>query len=113
MTWSATGATAEDRFYATSLTLADGKVLTMFGNGPTITVARSLEVYDPVAATWSAPKQLPTGPPDAPPGTFDYLFYPWAYLLPGGDIFIGGHQAQTVRSTRPPARSRSTRHTSG
>jgi FtsP/CotA-like multicopper oxidase with cupredoxin domain len=97
LSWSSATSTAEDRFYSTSFTLADGKVLTMFGNGPTISVARSIEVYDPAGNSWSAPNQLPTGPPNAPPGSFDYLFYPWAYLLPGGDVFIGGHQATTVR----------------
>ncbi|MFL5936215.1 MAG: galactose oxidase-like domain-containing protein [Gaiellaceae bacterium] len=97
LSWSATGSTSEDRFYSTSLTLADGKVLTLFGNGPTTAVARSIEVYDPGTGTWSAPKTLPAGPPNAPPGSFNYLFYPWTYLLPGGDLFIGGHQATTVR----------------
>jgi hypothetical protein len=24
------------------------------------------------------------------PATFDYIYYPWTYLLPGGDLFIAG-----------------------
>lgn len=99
--WSRIASTAEDRFYATTLTLANGKVLTLFGNGPTIGVARSIEVFDPgmnpSTGTWSTPKQLPTGPPNAPANSFNYLFYPWTYLLPGGDLFIAGHQGTTVR----------------
>ncbi len=75
--WSRTTPTAQDRFYATTLTLADGKILTLFGSA-----SRSIEVYDPVSDTWSAPIPLPA--------TFDYLFYPWTYLLPGGDLFIAG-----------------------
>jgi len=39
--------------------------------------------------TWSAPKALPP--------TFDYAYYPWTYLLPGGDLFIAGHQEITRR----------------
>jgi hypothetical protein len=82
--WALTGATADDRFYSTSLTLADGRVMTMYGSA-----SKTLEVYDPTSHTWSAPKAFPT--------TFDYVFYPWAYVLPGGDIFIAGHQGTTHR----------------
>jgi len=95
--WSRIVSMTEERFYGTTLTLADGKALTFFGNGPATTVARSIEVYDPVNDTWSAPKALPTGPPNAPPNSFNYLFYPWTYLLPDGDLFIAGHQGTTVR----------------
>lgn len=82
--WSRSGATAQDRFYSTTLTLADGKVLTLFGSA-----SRSIEVYDPVAGSWSSPKPLPA--------TFNYIYYPWTYLLPGGDLFIAGHQGVTRR----------------
>lgn len=80
--WSLTGATAQDRFYSTTLTLADGKAMTMYGSA-----SRSLEIYD--AGTWSAPKPLPS--------SFDYVYYPWAFLLPGGEIFVAGHQGVTHR----------------
>ncbi len=75
--WERTAPTAQDRFYATSLTLVDGRVLTLFGSA-----SRSIEVYDPSAGTWAAPIPLP--------GTFDYVFYPWTYVLPGGDLFVAG-----------------------
>jgi plastocyanin len=75
--WSRTAETTEDRFYSTSLTLADGKVLTLFGSA-----SRSIEVYNPMAGTWSMPKPLPA--------SFNYVYYPWTYLLPGGDLFIAG-----------------------
>jgi len=42
----------------------------------------SMEVYDPTSGTWSAPLGLPL--------SFDYIYYPWTYLLPGGDLFIAG-----------------------
>ena len=97
LSWSSRASTAQDRFYATTLTLQDGKALTLFGNGPLDPLARSIEVYNPGPDTWSAPKALPTGPPHAPAGSFNYQFYPWTYLLPGGDLFIAGHQGTTVR----------------
>ena len=75
--WSRGQPTHQDRFYSTTLTLADGKILTLFGSS-----SRSVEVYDPLPGTWSAPIPLPN--------TFDYTFYPWTYLLPGGDLFIAG-----------------------
>ena len=50
-------------------------------------MANTIEVYDPGTDTWSAPKPMPA--------SFDYLFYPWLYLLPDGELFIGGPQAVT------------------
>jgi FtsP/CotA-like multicopper oxidase with cupredoxin domain len=82
--WSRTAATAQDRFYATTFTLADGRILTLFGSA-----SKSIEVYDPAAGTWSAPKPLPT--------TFAYLYYPWTYLLPDGRLFIAGPTGVTRR----------------
>jgi plastocyanin len=75
--WERIAPTHEDRFYATTFTLADGKLLTLFGSA-----SKSIEVYDPAAGTWSAPVPLPP--------LYDFLFYPWTYLLPGGDLFIAG-----------------------
>jgi plastocyanin len=82
--WSLTAATADERFYSTSLTLQDGKILTMYGSA-----SKTLESYDPITNLWSAPKAFPA--------TFIYVYYPWAYVLPGGDIFIAGHQGVTHR----------------
>jgi len=84
LTWSLTDETADPRFYSTTLTMPDGKALTMYGSS-----SKSIEVYDPGAGTWSAPKAFPN--------TFIYQYYPWAYVLPGGDIFIAGHQGVTHR----------------
>ena len=97
LSWSPRASSAEDRYYSSTLTLQDGKVLTLFGSGPNNSVTRSIEIYNPATNTWSAPKSLPTGPPNAPPGSFNYVWYPWTYLLPGGDLFIAGHQGVTVR----------------
>ena len=92
--WELTAATADNRFYATTMTLADGRLLTMFGN------SNRIEVYDPTAGTWEAPIALPA-PPAVP--NLDYRFYPWAYLMPGGDIFVAGHQGMSSRFSWTPA----------
>jgi plastocyanin len=82
--WSRTGDTADARFYASTITLADGRLLTLHGNGGPAPVSNTIEVYDPGAGAWSAPKAMPAG--------FDYLYYPWVYLLPDGELFIAGPQ---------------------
>ncbi|MHB8503379.1 MAG: galactose oxidase-like domain-containing protein [Candidatus Acidiferrales bacterium] len=78
------------RFYPTTITLADGKPMTLFGaddahgGGP----APSLEIFTPGGAgTWSAPKTVP----------FNYFYYPWTFLLRGGDLFIAGPQKPARR----------------
>jgi plastocyanin len=79
------------RFYPTTLTLADGTAMTLFGedhaNAPG-TGVQSLEIFTPGGAgTWSAPKTVP----------FNYFYYPWTFLLPGGDLFIAGPQKPARR----------------
>lgn len=78
------------RFYPTTLTLPDGAALTLFGqdhaNGAA--TAASLEIFTPGGAgAWSAPKDLP----------FNYLYYPWTFLLPDGDLFTAGPQKPARR----------------
>jgi plastocyanin len=89
LTWSATADMHVGRFYPTTLTLPDGTALTLYGadsvNGG---AAPSLEIFTPGGAgAWSAPKALP----------FDYFYYPWTFLLPGGDLFIAGPQKPARR----------------
>ena len=51
-------------------------------------VAASLEVFTPGGAgSWSAPKAVP----------FNYLYYPWTFLLPNGELFIAGPQEPARR----------------
>jgi len=87
--WEDVNPTQDNRFYATTLTLDDGRLLTMYGN------ADSIEVFNPGPKGWDAPIVLPAA--------MDYRYYPWAYLLKGGDIFIAGHQALTTRFSWTPA----------
>ena len=78
------------RFYPTTITLADGKPMTLFGaddahgGGP----VGSLEIFTPGGAgAWSAAKVVP----------FNYFYYPWTFLLPGGDLFVAGPQKPARR----------------
>jgi FtsP/CotA-like multicopper oxidase with cupredoxin domain len=79
------------RFYPTTITMPDGKAMTLFGQdnassgAPT---AASSETFTPGGAgAWSAPRALP----------FNYFYYPWTFLLPGGDLFIAGPQKPARR----------------
>jgi plastocyanin len=87
---TATGDMHASRFYPTTITLADGKPMTLFGvdtlAGP---ASNSLEIFDPVTGTWSAPTMFPT--------TFTYVYYPWTFMLPGGEVFIAGPQEPARR----------------
>jgi FtsP/CotA-like multicopper oxidase with cupredoxin domain len=87
--WSRVASTAEQRFYSTTLTLANGKALTICGGTPTQIVSRSIEVYEPGSGTWD--------PAIALPPTFDYLYYPWTYVMPNGELFIAGPRGITRR----------------
>jgi plastocyanin len=91
--WAAAPNVNIGRFYPTTITLGDGRLLTLFGQdhgaggGAT---ARSLEVFTPGGgANWSAPKPFPA--------TFTYFYYPWTFLLPNGDLFVAGPQRPSRR----------------
>jgi plastocyanin len=79
------------RFYPTTIRMSDGRPMTLFGQDNASAgapVVDSLEIFTPGGAgTWSAPKQLP----------FNYFYYPWTFLLPGGDLFIAGPQKPARR----------------
>ena len=73
------------------MTLADGRLLTLFGSG-----SKSIEVYDPSTSTWSA--SIPT-----PAQMAHHQYYPWTYELPSGKLFIAGPHAPTQRFDWNPA----------
>ncbi len=85
------------RFYSTAISLNDGRIMTIFGtdnNGGAL--VPSFEIYTPDGGdgSWSAAEPLP----------FNYLFYPWTYVLPNGELFIAGPQkpARTFDFTVTP-----------
>ena len=84
-TWSATADTADARFYSTTLTLADGRALTLYGSA-----SKSIEVHDPGTNTWSAPIVMPAA-------MNHHVYYPWTYLQPDGKLFIAGPHNPTHR----------------
>jgi plastocyanin len=89
LSWERVAPTTGGRFYPSTLALHDGKLLTTFGSHLPGPPEKSIELFDCATGTWSAPKALPA--------TFDYVYYPWTYLLPGGDLFIAGHEGVTHR----------------
>jgi hypothetical protein len=95
--WELVNPTQGNRFYATTLTLDDGRLMTMFG------YANTIEVFDPASKKWGDGLGGPVGSQLLLPPSIAYRFYPWAYLLPGGDIFIAGHQQVTTRFAWTPA----------
>ena len=89
LSWSHATELNVRRFYPTSLSLADGSVLALFGqNTSSGTPSASLEIFTPGGAgSWSAPKAVP----------FNYFYYPWTFLLPNGDLFVAGPQKPARR----------------
>lgn len=84
LTWSETDSTTDSRFYPTTLTLSDGRALTLFGSA-----SKSFEVFTP-GAGWAAPIAVP-------PQMFHHEYYPWTYLLPSGLLFIAGPHTPSQR----------------
>jgi plastocyanin len=91
LTWSAAADMHVGRFYPTTVTLRDGTAVTLFGadNAHGGGGVPSLEIFTPGAGggAWSAPKAVP----------FNYFYYPWTFLLPGGDLFVAGPQKPARR----------------
>ena len=88
--WSHRPATAHERFYASTVTLADGHLMTLFGSA-----SKSVETFDPVAGSWAAPVATP-------PAMAHHQYYPWTYQLPGGKLFIAGPHTPTQRFDAVP-----------
>jgi len=84
LTWAEVQSTTEDRFYATTLLIADARAITLFGSA-----SKSIEVYTH-AIGWTAPAAMPAT-------MFHHEFYPWTYLLPDGRLFIAGPHVPTQR----------------
>jgi hypothetical protein len=81
--WTRVGDTVGNRFYATTLLLADGTAPTLFGNVETI------EIFT-LGANWGAPIPMPAS-------MFHHQFYPWTYLLRDGRLFIAGPHVPSQR----------------
>lgn len=89
--WSRVAPTAHERFYSSTLTLADGRLMTLFGSA-----SKSIEIFDTGTSTWAAPIATPAG-------MAHHQYYPWTYQLPGGKLFIAGPHVPTQRFDASPA----------
>jgi plastocyanin len=78
------------RFYPTTITLADGAALTLFGEDHAHAAGTGVQSLEIFTGAWSAPKTVP----------FNYFYYPWTFLLPGGDLFVAGPQKPARRFDR-------------
>ncbi|MEK7315770.1 MAG: Ig-like domain-containing protein, partial [Candidatus Eisenbacteria bacterium] len=95
-TWTAVASMAYARWYPTTITLADGRVLTVSGaincpdcrlpGGPDPGIAEIPEVYDPVANTWT---QLPGAVKNLP-------IYPHLFMLPDGRVIATSTQEDAI-----------------
>lgn len=83
LTWTRVADTMGNRFYATTLTLGDGRAATLFGN------VKTVEIYTH-GVGWAPPIAMPAG-------MNHHQYYPWTYLLPDGRLFIAGPHDPTHR----------------
>jgi len=84
LTWTRVADTAHNRFYSTTLTIADGRAVTFYGSA-----SKSFEIYTH-GVGWAAPVAMPAF-------MNHHQYYPWTYLLPDGRFFIAGPHDPTHR----------------
>jgi hypothetical protein len=76
--------TANDRFYAMTLVIGDGRALVLFGSA-----SKSIEAFT-LGVGWAPPIAVP-------PSMNHHEYYPWTYLLPSGLLFIAGPHTPSQR----------------
>jgi plastocyanin len=84
LTWTRVADTAHQRFYSSTLTLADGRAATLYGSA-----SKSVELYTH-GVGWAAPIAMPAF-------MNHHQYYPWTYVLPDGRLFIAGPHDPTHR----------------
>ena len=70
---------ADGRWYATAITLPDGRVMVFSGYNESGGINQTVELYK-VASGWSTPYNAGWTPP----------LYPWLHVLPSGNVFYSG-----------------------
>ena len=83
-TYTQVANTAQDRFYAMTLVIGDGRAVTLFGSA-----SKSIEVFTP-GVGWAAPIAVPAS-------MNHHEYYPWTYLMPDGRLFIAGPHTPSQR----------------
>lgn len=84
LTWTRVADTAHQRFYSTTLTLADGRAATLYGSA-----SKSIELYTH-GVGWAVPIAMPAF-------MNHHQYYPWTYVLPDARLFIAGPHDPTHR----------------
>jgi hypothetical protein len=70
---------AHGRWYATAITLSDGRIMAFSGRDETGATNQTVEIYK-VPSGWSPPYNAGWTPP----------LYPWLHVLPNGNVFYSG-----------------------
>ncbi len=84
-TWALAAPMTYPRWYPTTVTLADGRVLVVSGStNCTTCIADIPEIYDPATNTWTS---LPNA---RVPGPSPYPLYPFLFVLPDGRVLNPG-----------------------
>ena len=79
-TWAKSGAMAQARWYPSTLTLGDGRLVTMGGSITPTTYATIPEIYNPATGIWTQIGNASTNPSAIG-------LYPKIHLLPNGKVF--------------------------
>jgi hypothetical protein len=88
--WVGKASMAYGRYYPTTTTLGDGRVLVLGGTTTCRTcIAELPEIYNPTTDSWTT---LPES------ARMAFLYYPHAYLLPDGRVIVTSQDDSAIRS---------------
>lgn len=96
---SLTNITDDGRYYSACLILPDGRPITLIGSfrmtGISNFASNSYEIYDASSPShvWNNLTDLNS----LPFSRSNYLYYPWTYLLPDGQLLVAGPKALTFK----------------
>ena len=86
--WSQAALMNTGRYYPTSTTLADGRLLVQGGTSTCSTcIADTPEIYDPVTNVWTEM---------APRARMPFKYYPHTYVLPDGRVLVAAQNDQAI-----------------
>jgi hypothetical protein len=89
-TWSESSLMVTGRYYPTSTTLPDGRILVQGGTTTCSTcIADMPEIYDPVSNTWT---QM------AASARMAFKYYPHGFVLPDGRVLVSSEDDQAISS---------------
>lgn len=95
-----TNLTNEGRYYSATISLADGTPMTLIGTFRiTSAVSYSYELFDIGASPnmWGSATSLDSLPFNNTNQQERYVYYPWTFLLPNGQLLIAGPKSTTFK----------------